>query len=354
MRAPLQAKVGGYWLHQIGAYSDLTIIDRWPGGNFEVSWTLELPVGYTHPALRRGASVQVLDGGLVVWSGLLSQPDRSTWECVATGLSREAESGSSNIAYMALDGSGNSTSIPDVAIDAAIARGLPWVRRDSFSATAYTDNADNSEPLRSLGDLLDLVATEAGKRWAVWADGAVVLAADPTTPTWHLTPGAADLGYADDEYASTILGRYLRKSDLTYQTVIITDADAEAARGHREFSVDLTSLGPITTAKATGIANGILAKGKSRLGWTNGIEAGAWDITTPGGVSADLTLINAGDMIRLHGIWDERLSVPYLDVVIGERRYTVGEQTVQLTPVDYQARTLASVVEDVVAKAAKR
>src|SRR5690348_9828641 len=96
-RAPLAVKVGGYWLHQIGAYSDLTITDRWPGGCFEASWTLELPVGYPHPALRRGASVQVLDGGLVVWSGILSEPDRSTWECVATGLSQIATSGSSGI-----------------------------------------------------------------------------------------------------------------------------------------------------------------------------------------------------------------------------------------------------------------
>lgn len=351
MRAPLMVKVGGYWLHQIGSYSDLTITDRWPGGNFEASWTMELPVGYTHPALHNDAPVQVLDGAFGVWTGRLTEPNRSTWECVAAGLSRQASSGSSGIAYMALDGSGNSTNVPDTAIDAAIARGLPWVRRASFSSTAYAASTDS---LSSLGDLLDGVADEQGKRWAVWADGAVILAADPTTPSWHLTPGAADLGYADDEYASTIVGRYLRSSDLTYQTVIVTDADAEANRGHREYPVDLTPLGPTTSTRATSIANSILAKGKSRLGWTNGIEAGSWDITTPGGIPADLTLINAGDMIRLHGIWDERLSVPYLDVVIGERQYQVGEQTVQLTPVDYQARTLASVVEDALAKAAKR
>lgn len=335
----MQVRVGGYYLGAIGSWGDLKWSSRWGGGSFEASWSMDLPVGFQHPAITRGQLVVVEDSGWPVWRGLLNEPDRSEWSFVAAGLHREADY------YGALDGSGNSTSTPDTAIDAAIARGLPWTRTASISSSAFTSATDN---INTLTDLLDAYAEQQGQRWFVDADGVVGMAADTTTPVWHLTPGSADLGVADDDYASHIFLRYLRSSDFTYQTATASDSAAAAAWGHREFLADATSLGGITTTKANNLAAGILSQGKARLGWTNGIEATAFELLNAGGVKADLTAVSAGQMVRIHGLGDDVRDLSgrqFIDVVASEVTYTDGEPTIQLSPQGLAPRTLASVTE---------
>lgn len=333
-----QVLCGGVWVATIGAVGSLrwsTIAD---GGTEEVSWRMPLPDTFTNPAMRTGKLVQLKQGSANVAACILSEPNLNAdgWEFTGLGLSDEANN------YLCLDSGGNTTSIPDVAIDQAIARGLPWTRPASLSNVAFAATAQ-TDSLNYLSDLLDAWATNQGKRWAVDADGQVYAYTDPTTPTWYMTPGSARIGLADDDYASNLYGRY-KSSVSTYATVTASDATA-AAKRRREYPVDLTSLGVVTGAKATATLTGLVTKGAARYAWTEPVTPNRYQLTTPGGTPAYLPFVKAGDMVRTFGVVDEQGNVtPYFDWVIGKTEYEDGAQTIQLSPTTMAARALADVL----------
>ena len=54
----------GYWLDAVSYVGDLSVMSRFSrngGGLAEVKWQMDLPPDYDHPALRRGARVEVMD-----------------------------------------------------------------------------------------------------------------------------------------------------------------------------------------------------------------------------------------------------------------------------------------------------
>lgn len=342
MRAQIRVTIPGssskFWVSGIGAYGPprwSTIAD---GGSEQVTWQMNLSESFTHPAMRAGALVEVLIGPAVVWSGIMAQPDISGegWSFTAIGLSDEFRS-----AYLCLDSGGNTTSIPDVAVDQAIADGFPGTRPVSLSNVAFASTTQ-TDALNYVGDLLDEWATSVSKRWRVNADRTVTAAADPTTPTWFMSPGSTRIGLADDNYASNLYGRY--KSGVgTYATVTAVDTSA-AAKRRRAVPVDLTNLGVTTAPKATAVLTGMLAKGKARYAWTDAANPTRLQLTTPGGQPACLAFVKAGDMVRTFGVINEQgVPLPYFDWIIGKTDYEDGADTIQLAPTEIAARNLADV-----------
>lgn len=338
-------RVGGIWLSGVTPFGNLEWIHRWPGGCFEATWSISNlgTPGRTLPRfLRRGQLVEVFAGSRV-WMGTsgIAQPTEDGWSMTAAGLAALGEE------YDALTAAGASTSTPDVAIDAAIARGLPWKRRQSFSAVPFVDG-DTTDGLNKLSALLDAWSDEAGVFWGVDADGYVFHAPLPTSPTWLLPPQLEMPGSDDAEYADELHVRYIRSTDGTYQTAFVHDLKAHDAFGHAEAPVDLTELGPITTARATALGNGIMAKGRARLGWTDSVEPGPYDLTTLGGVSADPRHVHpmGGVVVRKFGAMDPTSSTPKtLDVVLGETRYSDAERRLVLSPMDKATSTLTEAIE---------
>lgn len=339
-----QVRVGGYWLNDVGPWGELEYMTRWPGGDFEATWKMDLPAGFQHPALRAGRAVEIMDGPLRIWQGRLSQPDRAEWTFTATGLCREASG------FLALDGDGNTTTNVDVAVDAAIARGLPWRRPASLSPVTATSDL-TTEGVNTLEQLLDQITDNLGQRWMVDPDGTVSMSLDPTEPTWHLTPGSVSLGLADDEYASTVFVRYSPAAG-TFETTSATDPNPQG--GYREYPADVTGMGTISATKAANIALGILAKGKARLGWTGAIEATPYTLTTPGGTPADLSAVRARDVVRVHDVDDVDLNgVTFIDIVVSEAHYVDGDSTIQLSPQGLVPRTFEAIQEEVMRRATK-
>lgn len=333
-----QILINGVWAATIGGIGALKWSTVADGGSEEASWRMALPDTFTHPALRTGKLVELKAGSANVWSGVLNEPDISAdgWQFNAIGLAEEATG------YLCLTSGGDTTSTPDTAIDQAILRGLPWTRPVSLQSTpfALTDATDN---LNYLSDLLDAWATSQSKRWRVDVNGVVSAAADPTTPTWHMTPGSARIGLADDDYASNLYGRY-RSAATTYATVTAADTSA-AGKRRREYPVNLTSRGVTTSGNATNILTGMLAKGKARYAWTHPANPSRMQLTTPGGQPAYLPFVRAGDMVRTHGVINEQGTVlPYVDWIIGKTEYEDGADTIQLAPTELAARTLGDVL----------
>jgi hypothetical protein len=335
----IQVKVDGQWIAGIAPWGELTWSHAADGGCKEASWKMDLPSTYVSPNLRRNKLVEIRFGPQNIWQGILTEPDYDDdWTFTAQGLSTLGYGD-----FLAFDSGLNTTSTPDTAIDQAIARGVPWTRPASISAVAVGSATDVTDSINYVGDLLDAYATGAGQRWGVNAAGQVYCAADPTTPTWCLSPGSGRFGLADDDYASDLFGRY-QTSSGALATATVADTVARGALGRREFPVDLTPLGTITPLQAQTYLSGLLAKGKSRMGYTNGLTVNASQLTTPGGTPASLPLVEAGDMVRMFGVVNEQgQSLPYLDWVIDETSYEAGSDTIGLTPVGLVARTLADV-----------
>jgi len=328
-----QVIVDGQWLTNLAWWGDASISHRWPLGCWEASWSMPLKPYQRFRALRSRAPVEIRIGAAPIWAGSLSEPDWAEGKFTALGACREAEEAA------CLTAGGLTTSVPDTAVDQAIARGaVSWTRPESLSATAF-GQADGTERLNYLGALLDAWSLEQNVKWAVNARRQVYSAADPTTPMWHITPGAGVLGVTDAAMAGTVYGRYRNSATGSLATVSVGTAAPEVL-------VDLTRHGRISTTKATNLVTGILNKSGARTGWTNGLTLTPHQIQTAGGVPANLASVQAGQMARIMGLRDERGVAATTDVIAGETIWDVTANELQFNPAELAARDLASVVEE--------
>jgi len=349
----LTVKVGGRWLVGLRLTEDLSLTWRWPGDCFECSWTMQTDYGWRDGSLEAGKSVEVFDGANRIWLGELNTPDWGSGSFTARGLSQAAAS------IPAFDSGLNTTTTPATAVDTAIAQfGWNVIRDASVPTTPLTDD-DTTDGINQINTILDAAADERGQRWGVDADGRLYFAADQTVPTWQIAPGVVELGQSNANYRSDIFVRYTRDTDATIVTERAQWSDGGATRTRYGFvseTVDVTTnLGPISQPRAAEIANGILSKCAPQPGWTDSVEVQHGEILTNGGEAAPLALIRAGHVVRLHGVYDDMAysgSMPYLDVVLGEVKWTDGQQAISLSPVDSLRGDLASVIEDVAGSAA--
>lgn len=345
MATDLQVRVDGRWLTSIAPWGELEYSWLADGGCEEASWRMPVPRDYRHPSLVRGKDVEVRLGPLNTWRGRLTEPDQDDegWTFHAAGLKDAAGNGGTSRGFMAFDAAINNTSIPNTAIDQAIARGLPWIRPASLSGVAFVD-AGSVDAIVTVSELLDRWSASVSKRWGVNAEAEVYAAADPTVPMWHMTPGSGSYGYAEEEYASDVYLRYYNTS-FVLATAHAQDADAADLLGVSEAAIDGRDYGALTAPKAVSYAQGLLDKGKARLAWTNAVTPSRWQLTTPGGAPACLALVKAQQMVRLHGLRDvQGTPIPYVDFVIGRTRYTAESDTMVLEPVGLAPRNLADVL----------
>lgn len=350
-------------LDTIGSYNDPDWVTRYGEGAcgmFEASWSMPLPADFEHPALRPGALVELMDGTWRIGSPLiLMEPGRGDgfdrpWSLVATGVGRIVEGENS---FYARDSGGSSTTVPSVAVDTAIALGLPWGGRDTSVPTTGFGVTDD---ILTVGAVLTTASNQLGQRWGVGQDGYLRFYSDPTTPAYHAVPSVAALTLADDQYAPHVLVRYLDSTAGVNLTVgASAPAGVAAQYGWREFAVSLVDRGAMSAAQAQSYADGILAKLKGRMGWANGLTLTSQELLTSGGVPADLSKVaedvGEGCIVRLHGIWNDLLETSgktWLDIIVGEAKLSAGARTIELNPLGLAPRDLAAVVEAVSGKAA--
>ena len=318
--------IGGYPATEIAAHTPPTWETLADGGIGEITFALALSRRSQHQALKNRALVQVKCGPLPVATGLLSEPDRTTWECHAFGLAASLGE------VAALDSGGSNTR--DVGAAVARAMSVGWPGTNPSGVTGVASGDEDGNPV-TVARLLDDYADQTGQRWGVDGRGCLFLRADPSSPRWLTTPGAAAFGTADEGTARRLLGRF----DSGAGTLT-----ASAGSGLPEDVVDLTDRGPMTLAQA----NAILAGALGRMGvtaWTNPVDLHREQLTTRGGTPAFLPSVTAGEMLRAMGLASGALvHAPWLDVVIGKTVYTVGSHTIRLEPVNTAPRNLADVI----------
>lgn len=340
----MHVRVGGVWLNSVAPWGGLTWSTDERGCK-EASFTVGLGLGRRNPVLTRGALVEIMFGSLVIWSGQLEEPDWSTGTFHARGFAYQAED------FLALDGSLAATSTPSVAVDQAIADGWAVTRHSTVPTTAFTSAAEGSN---SVGSLLDANADELAKRWSVRADRVLRFESDTTTPSWQLRPGVVELGNASDDYASGVVVTYQSAVGIYSRTRRI-DANAAAEFGPKFIPLDLSKLGVMSLARANGYGDAVLAKGRARLGWISSIDVTRYDLLNMGAVPADLPMVQAGEMVRIHGEADDMALLgghSYIDVVIGSTSYVDGSEVLSLSPLGSVSQTLSEVIAELTEEAA--
>lgn len=341
----LQIVIDGKWLSLEARYGDVSMSKCWPGGSDQLTWSLDTPL------LGRGnQEVTAYFGPVPVWAGSLIEPDSSQPQITAIGAWHEAAN-SSGRGYAALGSSGAATNIPNVAIDQAISRGLRWTRPNSIRSTAIS--IDISSGPVNLADMLDSWGEDNGQRWGVDPRRQVYAKADDTAPSYQTLPLREGLGFALDNYASTLVGRYISSSTHAPATLIYPPSStADPPYGHAEELVDLTGKGEISSTTATNILKSLITLGRAVPQWTAELQFAYGEILNMGGVPVALETVDAGKMLRVQSNFDlaQRMHGQlYIDVPIGQTTLAGGLLTVR--PLGFVGRTT---LEDALMAAANK
>lgn len=301
------------------------------GGCLSASFAFSLSSRSQHYALRSGALVEIMRGPLPVWSGVLTEPDRTTWECQAAGISSTLND------YLALDiGTGFVTRNVATAVAYAQSIGCKVLNPD-YLAGGYVASGVLPNNPESVFKVLDDYATQVASRWGVDGQRVLYIRADPTAPTLMAAPGTALFGQTSESTPRRLAGRYF--DGTNHQTAFAGVEAPEADVGDK-----LIERGTLSFIEAQVVLGGILAK-QTKQAWTNGVTLHREQLTTMGGQPANLGAIRAGQMLRAQGLaYGDAASGVRLDVVIGKTRYTVGSDTIYLEPVNKAPRTQEEII----------
>lgn len=319
-------RINGYPATEIAAHTPPTWETWADGGSGSASWAFSLSMRSQHQALRPGALVQVMLGPMPLWSGLMADPDRTTWQCTAYGLA------SAGLKFPALDGGGATTRNIQTAAFTAV--GMGWLVTDPAGITGTASGDATGNPI-SVAQLWSDYAEQAGQRWGVNGRGHLFMRSDPTSPTWLASPGAAAFGSTDEDSHTRLIGRYLDSTSGLY-------AKADAGTGYPVGTEDLSDRGAMSLAEANAILEGMLVRRGGRA-WTNGVTLTRDQLQTMGGTPAFLPAVRAGQLMRSFGLANS-VNALALDTVIGKTRYTAGDDSIYVEPVNTAPRTHRAVL----------
>lgn len=322
-------RIGGYPATEIAAHSPVTWETWADGGCGTASWAFALTRRSQHQALQKGALVEVMCGSAPLWKGLLSEPDRTTWECTAFGLA------SAGNQYLALDGGGANTR--DLGVAIATARTAGWQATNPAPITDPVAGDATGNPV-TVAQLLDEYAEQTGQRWGADGAGRLYMTPGPSAVSWLAAPDETAFGTTDEGRAKTLKGRYLDATSGLYST-------ATAGTGAPQAAVDLSKREAMSLAAAEAILAGILQRDRGQTAWTNGVTLSRDQLHTAGGSRAFLPAVRAGQMMRTPGLfYAGAVHSIALDTVIGKTRYTAGEDSIYIEPVNTAPRNFTDVI----------
>lgn len=348
-------RIGGVWAHSLGPVGGL----KWSEsvyGPKDAAFTIALPKNFTHPALVRGALVELFDCGLRFWRGVLTQPNVAEWTFEAQGVAQRL---ADTVALV---------SNPRAAATAAAGRGWPIIVDPSLPDTPLSTASDDTSQLNTLSALLNQLERNTGDRWGVDEDGRLYVAPDSTEVRWHIAPGVPSMAVADDDYFSSRFGRYV--SDITPGTVDVpsvpsewdhaeaTNPDDTERWGPRETIDDLTSYGVLTGTVATAVERQLLTEAAARPTFVQSLDLSLSQVTAAGSpVPARASHVRARHLVRHHGVYDVdgRYNIgSAFEWLIGDVSYdTASPDRIGLAPVGLRERTPSGVAEEIARAGAK-
>lgn len=347
LKPDLKIRCDGRPLVSEVTWGDLSYSYGWPNGCADASLRITRPSQQRPRIVRRGVLLEVTWGGWPIWAGTLDQPEWNGREAQlkAVGLYKLGE------AYKAFNLDGTTTDNPAVAIVAAATqRGLPWIWTTAGGIPNVSLGGGTTDPVNSILDLLEATGEQNGMRWGVNARRQAYMFADPTTPEYHIPAGVVDMPQSSEGYKSRIVLRYQHTNGgfrtMWWPGITMPASTADWTANERlwsynEWTRDVTEdLGPISDAQAQTLAQKLYELGGSATpGWANGVTVAYGQILNRGGRPVHPAAVEAGKMVRLHGVPDELRGTNHVDFVIGDTSYKHGDKSVGINPVGIVVNT---------------
>jgi hypothetical protein len=207
----------------------------------------------------------------------------------------------------------------------------------------------------NVAGLWDAHALKAGQGWAVGPDRVAYMGTPSATPAYHVPAGAVDLGIATDDFASQVVLLYNDSLSGTVKTAIYPAFGSggvyETTHGHQEWMKDITDQAAMSAATAAGIAQNLYTQVKQKPGVTSGMTLRVGEILDAGWRPvhpARVALEAWGKTVRVHGVPDMALVLPYTDFVVASASHNHGSREVTVNPVGLAARDPESVLTEII------
>lgn len=344
------------WLGALGHVNQLVYSFSCPGGPDQLTCNLMVEANFRTDAMNVGRIVQVYRGGIVIWEGILQEPVPTAqgWNIAAAGAGNY---GANFVAYYT---STWPASEPDQSLNDAISRGLRWVNPGQDGVSGLWTGQEVDPGAQMITDLLNLVTTNGALTWYVTTTpygNYLAVFALPTTPNRVIvasTPVARSLS----AQVNTIYLRYQATADntttgasATYATTSVSNAASIAQYGEIETYADLSDAGVMTAGAAQALGQNVLNR-FMHASFAGPFVCGPGQLLTTGGSPIDLGMDQAGTVAKLiltdYGYGGEvGINTP-VNFLIGAYSYDDDAQTATISPFNYLATDLSSLLNAVV------
>lgn len=308
---PALVKVDGWPIRAWGVVAALEDTTRWGVGSYSgttaLSCSWSAPVRFSAPWLRYGARFEIVEAGVTVAEGTLTE----------------------------------------------IVPGEPW----TLHAEGFGEALDR-EPVVE-GSTVVTQADVENRRTSPYFVG-VGGAVDPPegwSRAWMVRPGGATLGPDASKLVTGVSVFYVDSVDgggepdgwaLTTPTEAdgTLDEALEAKFGPRRQTVDATALGLLTGGTAATLGAERFAAGGRRVGWSGSIALTPGLLRSAAGALAEPTSVHAGDTLTIPGFSDGGSRVAYnagVTVTLGEVTRYWSERRAVVKPMGAADRDLSSI-----------
>jgi hypothetical protein len=294
------------WLSHLGHVSGLTYSWAMPGGCDQMSATLAIAANVRYPALNPGRILQIYRGSHLTWEGTLTEPQppgtggTGGWSLSATGA------GNYGTAYLAYYTGTWPSTLPDLAINNAITRGMRWMNPGQNGIPGLWLGAEVDPAGQTITDLLTLCCTYGGLTWYVTTNNygnTLNITALPVKPTRLLTVSTPQGRSLGGDY-NRIYEKYVITADNTTSGAAEVDGITASQNmasgllyGNTETYIDLTQAGVMSAATAQGYGTAMLQQ-FVHASWAGPLPAGPGDLMTLGGQAVDLGTDQCGTVIQ--------------------------------------------------------
>jgi hypothetical protein len=324
------------WLDSFGIVQGLRFSTN-VHGDLAASWQMQFDPRANHIALQPGRRV-LIPSGAGYWQGELNNPHRGdVWEFTVNGSADLATH------YTAVAStSGNAWNLDEV-VDEAIARGLQWTRPSALPTTEGNQGSGSG----SVADVLDAVCDAENYLWRVSRGGALTAISRPSTTVAYLLL-ASDTGGGRSVQGFVTDVHVIYKDAADYAVKTVTRSVSARPYGRRELPLDVTSRGPISTARANSIGDNYLAKRGPRLDFTQAFTVAPGQLLTPGGTPVDNSIVEANDGAVKLLLTDPDTAAGELTyqaptINMGETDYDEDSGILTVTPLEVDRTGLAAV-----------
>lgn len=261
-----------------------------PGGCQDLTATVYKSPDWRTDAMDPGRILKAYRGGLLVWSGILDEPQPTTtgWNLSAHGMGVLGQD------YRAVWTGTWGTSTPDQVVNNAIIAGLPWVNPGIGSPAGMWMGQQVDSASQTVTDMLNLICTKGGLTWEVTTQSGgnyLSVFALPTTPNRLLVAGGP-VGRNVTAGATMIRIRYQTAADSSkhapaaYALTSVEDTTRAAQQGHTEDYMDLSSAGAQTAGQAQAVGNAVLQR-FTRAAFTDPFQVRYGHLLNMGGAAVD-------------------------------------------------------------------